>query len=436
VLIPMEEAARSHTDFVRSSLDALGGSIEIGADPFEALHRICREDSSLSGRASRTAKEQASVAADIQRLSSCDSLRSLREETADGSEADEPLTEVWPHYMGSMASEMSNSPSDKKERAYSGQTDRSDKKEHDEDRYGIAGSAVRRRTAEQFQVFKAGLEELCFGRQRSRAGGRARALETMLDIRVDAVTDDFLVKRAGSKVRVRDADIPSSFLQSRDWFHLFYDDAFCPPKFFHLVVQWIACSSIHMVHFMTKLGRLSEENGFRLVRLPIAQLFPQPAPQWTWGGDQETNFDRLSLYPRRKIRLPRCEGAAKEALFAKLLDRWTQPPMNFLFIFSSPIADFKVIAVPDAAQPQRQENYQIHQRHKGWVLCDGKGLCLIALREECIYWMENRLLLLETRDAQMSEEQVGEAEVLRTEFLEVTQTVLDEVSFGGEFALR
>ena len=30
----------------------------------------------------------------------------------------------------------------------------------------------------------------------------------------------------------------TSFKQSRDWFGFFYDDVFCPPKFYHLVVEW------------------------------------------------------------------------------------------------------------------------------------------------------------------------------------------------------
>ena len=35
-----------------------------------------------------------------------------------------------------------------------------------------------------------------------------------------------------------------------------------------------------------------------LIRLPIAQLFPPPAPHWVWGDDRETDLDRLALYPR------------------------------------------------------------------------------------------------------------------------------------------
>ena len=33
--------------------------------------------------------------------------------------------------------------------------------------------------------------------------------------------------------------------------------------------------------------KLAAEHNFRLLRLPIGTLFPQPAPAWIWSGDQE-----------------------------------------------------------------------------------------------------------------------------------------------------
>ena len=37
----------------------------------------------------------------------------------------------------------------------------------------------------------------------------------------------------------------TSFTQSRDWFGFFYDDVFCPPKCFHLVVEWrLGCDCV------------------------------------------------------------------------------------------------------------------------------------------------------------------------------------------------
>lgn len=38
---------------------------------------------------------------------------------------------------------------------------------------------------------------------------------------------------------IRETDIPTSFAESRDWFELFFDDVFAPPKLFNLVIQWL-----------------------------------------------------------------------------------------------------------------------------------------------------------------------------------------------------
>ena len=42
------------------------------------------------------------------------------------------------------------------------------------------------------------------------------------------------------KVYIKDVDIPTSFAESRDWFELFFDDVFAPPKLFNIVIQWLA----------------------------------------------------------------------------------------------------------------------------------------------------------------------------------------------------
>ena len=44
---------------------------------------------------------------------------------------------------------------------------------------------------------------------------------------------------ADTKVYIKEVDIPTSFAESRDWFELFFDDVFAPPKLFNIVIQWL-----------------------------------------------------------------------------------------------------------------------------------------------------------------------------------------------------
>lgn len=76
--------------------------------------------------------------------------------------------------------------------------------------------------------------------------------------------------RGRHSVYIKEVDIPTSFAESRDWFELFFDDVFAPPKLFNIVIQWLVCSSVHMVHFVSCLFRIAEKHGFSLIRLPIA----------------------------------------------------------------------------------------------------------------------------------------------------------------------
>ncbi|CAK0794092.1 unnamed protein product, partial [Prorocentrum cordatum] len=187
-------------------------------------------------------------------------------------------------------------------------------------------------------------------------GGRRRSL----DISMDEDGSSFEVQRRSATVYVRDLDVPSSFPNSRDWFELFQGDAYTPPKFFHLVLQWIVCSSVHLVHFMTRLVGLAESHGYSLVPLPVAQLFPQPAPHWVWGGDRETNFDRLALYPRRRMALPAgLDAATRGRLNARLLERWLRSPLGFLFVFESPVSDFRAMATQSAEGIQREMQHRL-----------------------------------------------------------------------------
>ena len=60
----------------------------------------------------------------------------------------------------------------------------------------------------------------------------------------------FALAGACGQVYIKDADIPTSFAESRDWFELFFDDIFAPPKLFNIVIQWLApglmiCDHVH-----------------------------------------------------------------------------------------------------------------------------------------------------------------------------------------------
>lgn len=291
----------------------------------------------------------------------------------------------------------------------------------------------RERTLRGFRMFKAGLEDLCFGGEHAVGTGLSGARKA-LHIEVDANSTTFEVRRANSTVYVRDMNIESAFTSSRDWFEIFYDHIFVPPKLFLFGLQWVVCSSVHLVHFVSNLHRLAEESGFALLRIPIAQLFPQPAPYWIWNGDRETMFNRLAFYPCRKMHLPQSWSREyMERLYAELLMRWQDEPLGFLVLFSSPVRDFKVDVTPYSDVDACRAKHQVFQRSKGWVLCDADGLCLIALRPKSIRWYENRLLFSDARDWRVTEKRVRRCDGQRRAFYKATDEVLRKV---GEIRLQ
>lgn len=279
----------------------------------------------------------------------------------------------------------------------------------------IEDSALRK-TLEQFCRFREGLDRLCYGASK---GKRVQA------INISVEKNKYEVKRRRNTVYVKDMDISSSWQNSRDWFEIFYDSHYNPPQMCILVVEWLVCSSMHMVNFMTKLSKIAEGEAnqqpeFSLLRLPISMLFPQPAPPWVWGQDQETNFDRLAFYPRRKLRLPPTViDAARRRLYAKLLERWLQPDLDLMLIFSASGREFEAVALHGDSH-----NHRVHQRNRGWVLCDAKGLCMVALRETRIFWIENVLPLVDARTAQHVDQHQQGVEQLRRTFFTATKQIL------------
>eukprot|EP00932_Pfiesteria_piscicida_P017928 SRR837773.4803.p1 GENE.SRR837773.4803~~SRR837773.4803.p1 ORF type:complete len:295 (-),score=35.21 SRR837773.4803:226-1050(-) len=239
---------------------------------------------------------------------------------------------------------------------------------------GSSGSSSPVRRAKLIAGFNrliAALEELCFGGS-SHSQSFSVADQTKrpcFGVQCNEKGDRFLVERSRLSVKVSGMSIPSAHSQSRDWFELFYDSMFSPPKAFVVVLQWMVCSSVHLTSFCQKFGRLCEDHGFRLVRLPIGQLFPQPAPPEVWSEDMETNFDRLAMHAPRKLRLPDVvTGEARELLHAELLATWFRPPLSLLGLFCSQKVDFKVEFIPDqtcTSSSQKVQNHQVFQRLRG-----------------------------------------------------------------------
>lgn len=278
----------------------------------------------------------------------------------------------------------------------------------------LGNSEVRDRTLGRFQAFASQLDELCFSKSKS---------DTSLGISLVSGGARFLVKRKSHTVYVRGMGIASAHAHSRDWFELFYDSHFSPPKPFIIVLQWMVCSSVHLASFGTKLQRIAENTGFSLVRAPIGQLFPQPAPHWVWSDERETNFDRLAFHNPRKLIMPvGMDEESRGMLNAQLLQCWLKPPLSFIFLFSAPKLDFKVDVVADL-QWQAKSHQSVFQRLKGWVLVSKDGLCLLALREEHVYWFENRCSYSDVVDHEAREQRQRQIAELWRAFIQATEDI-------------
>merc|ERR1712060_284409 len=109
------------------------------------------------------------------------------------------------------------------------------------------------------------------------------------------------------------------------------------------------------------------------------------------------------------------------ALNGQLLEAWLRPPLSFIFLFSASQLDFKVELEADliASSWESQGSQSLFQRLKGWVLSSKDGQCLIALREEQIYWYESRLAYGNARDPAAHVQQMRVLDELRRCFYQV-----------------
>ncbi|CAE7695128.1 HDHD3, partial [Symbiodinium pilosum] len=436
ILMPKSTLAASHAEIFRCVLFHLEGNLEIGRDPFDVFEQKGSYDGNkdLMKEALRQRQENAlNQTVDEQSLPSRQTSRS-EVQNLDGrrhSGAGSISVQDWVYSLeGVQDSQALEEPQPYVSRNTTVATTFENIGARTPDEVDLSADPsklledlekMRSQTVEQFKSFQEGLRRLLFGRM-----PKEDFQGELLDIDTDSA--QFTVGRGEKQVPVRTAELETSFTQSRDWFGFFYDDVFCPPKCFHLVVEWIACSSIHMTAFLTKLEKLAGEHNFRLLRLPIGALFPQPAPAWIWSGDQETNFDRLPFYPRQRLSFPTEPlQLPREKVYAKLLEAWLQPPLSLHFIFSCPIQDFKVYPVVAEEDPKRTSaKSQVYQRLKGWVLCDSDGLALATLREDGIMFFENHIQVFEARTEERVQSNLRKVNQLRSQFFKITNDLLSE----------
>lgn len=309
----------------------------------------------------------------------------------------------------------------------------------------------RLRAMSRFKAFLVSFEDLCFG----NCSNKGRTHGGRLKVSTDLDEECFEVRCGNCTVYASEMKIDSSFKESRDWLELFYDSRFAPPKLFHIMMQWIVCSSIHLVHFVSRVQAIAKEHGFVLASVPISILFPQPAPDWVWSSNNDLNFDRLPFLPRRRISFPRLPGNGSERLYARLLTQLLQPPLSMLFLFSANRAGFKCVeslhigteavagtSAPAQATNQAQNERKPEQqtaeqqvksvevsvfgRQKGWVLVDKDCLCMASVREEGVYWSENWCGLCDILDGSSVDRLLQRSSDLRREFFRIVETLVAE----------
>lgn len=422
ILMPKSSLASSHSEMMKCVLAKLGGGISIGKDPFDAFDEAGtfkkNQDLLLQSLQERQVRvSPVETQSDGMSLPSRSQSRNDFPDKRPQALSGDGMT--WSFEVGREDAEVTRVSSGPEELETNIQDEVSVTADSQQLLEEFAN--VHKAIMKQFESFQAGLKKLCFGRLPQHQFEKE-------NMGIDTSMKHFTVGRAEKTVSVRGAELETSFHQSRDWFGIFYDDVYSPPKSFHMVVEWIACSSIHMVSFLNGLDKLAARHDFKLLRLPIGVLFPQPAPAWVWSSDQETNFDRLPFYPRKRISIP-ASPLPREQLYARLLQAWLQPPLKFHFIFASPIQDFK--AYPIVAEEDAKENTsakkEVYQRLKGWVLCDQEGLCLATLREECIYFFQNHLQINSCRTRERMQAYVKKAERVSQQFFQVTTEVFDSI---------
>jgi len=251
-------------------------------------------------------------------------------------------------------------------------------------------SDYRQECVEKFVKFRQDFHNLITG---GREGPPVEGAPSFLSVKT-AHGETFMVSRKHLTINIRDTLLGSATgIKSRDWFDIFFDSKYAPPKPFVICLQWLVCTSVHLTCFVEELEKIAIRHRFKLQMVPVGQIFPQPAPNKVWTACRETNFERLAFYSPRQIDLPQTlTDAEREKLNARLLRAWVKEPLRLVFLFSAAGTHFKLGAELQLDSTEiSAEIKEIYERLQGWLLMDEDASVCVALRKECIYFTENRL---------------------------------------------
>ncbi|EER04349.1 hypothetical protein Pmar_PMAR016700 [Perkinsus marinus ATCC 50983] len=182
----------------------------------------------------------------------------------------------------------------------------------------------------------------------------------------------------------------------RDWLQLNFDESFQPPRLFLMSIDWVTCHANYVVQIVDKLAQCAAEEGFTLVELPVAQLFPQPVPSPLWNEDRELCFHRLPFNRRITMRFPLDVASSTTTLFHKKLLYDLCTGLDLLVCFFCEDRGLKEVAVDTdenghEAKQQDRRVRQLDSRLTGWTTMNRDGTFFVAIRPGRLDWYENYL---------------------------------------------
>ncbi|KAF4668569.1 GATOR complex protein depdc5 [Perkinsus olseni] len=182
----------------------------------------------------------------------------------------------------------------------------------------------------------------------------------------------------------------------RDWVQLNFDESFQPPRLFLLSIDWVTCHANYVVQIVDKLAQCAAEEGFTLVELPVAQLFPQPVPSPLWSEDRELCFHRLPFNRRITLQFPPDVASSITTPFHKKLLYDLCAGLDLLVCFFCEDRRLKEVAVDtdedghEAKQMDRRVR-QLDSRLTGWTTMNRDGTFFVAIRPGRLDWYESYL---------------------------------------------
>jgi len=167
-----------------------------------------------------------------------------------------------------------------------------------------------------------------------------------------------LVKRSGS-----------------DWFLLHMEPVFEYPRIFLFSIEWILCHSAIIESTIETIREYAIEDQFSLVRLPHAQLFPQPS-----SSNRFMPFDELVFGEKNSIKFP---SSITNACILLMGNRILEKMDNFFLIFHS----------RDYTHPEGfsagTTAAMVFSREPGWIFMSRDGFVFIAISMTKVDWILN-----------------------------------------------